>query len=223
MKKIALISAIAISSLLYNTANAQIRIRLGLNFAPRPVYVPARVVVQDQPVAYTEPTNYDGDEDYYYLPDVDSYYSVTDQCYYYNDGGNWVSAAYLPGAYHDYDWRSARRFEVRAARPFMHNDYYRTRYNDVAFNGHWDRGYNPGYATADHFDRDRAANNGNWNGNNRQSYQNSNQRFDNRGHNDQRVEQNHSFDRIGAQQHFAQNNPQRNERDGRDNHRQGRF
>ncbi len=206
MKKLAIISAIALSGLLYNTASAQIRIHLGLHFNPRPIYVPARVVVQDQPVAYTEPANYDGDEDYYYLPDVDSYYSVTDQCYYYNDGSNWVSAAYLPGAYRDFDWRNARRFEVRAPRPFMHNDYYRARYNGVAFNGHWDRGYNPGYVTASHFNHDQ--------------FRNDDHRFDNRGGNDQRMQPSHNFDRVSAQQHFAQNNPQR---DGRDNHRQGRF
>src|ERR1700742_1782253 len=214
MKKLAIISAIALSGLLYNTANAQIRIHLGLHFNPRPVYVPARVVVQDQPVAYAEPANYDGDEDYYYLPDVDSYYSVTDQCYYYNDGGNWVSAAYLPGAYRDFDWRNARRFEVRAPRPFMHNDYYRARYNGVAFNGHWDRSYNPGYATANHFNHDQFRNDDHRFDNNR------NQHFDNRGGNDQRMQPSHNFDRVNAQQHFAQTNPQR---DGRDNHRQGRF
>jgi len=218
MKKIVLISAIAISGLLYNTANAQIRIHLGLNLAPRPVYVPARVVVQDQPAEYYEPANYDGDEDYYYLPDVDSYYSVTDQCYYYNNGGSWVSAAYLPGAYHDYDWRSARRFEVRAPRPFMHNDYYRARYNGVAFNGNWNRGYNSGYANANHVNYNQYRNNNAYRFDN-----NRNQRFDNNRGQDQRMEQNRNFNRMSAQQHFAQNNPQRNERGDRDNHRQGRF
>jgi hypothetical protein len=218
MKKIVLISAIAISGLLYNTANAQIRIHLGLNLAPRPVYVPARVVVQDQPAEYYEPANYDGDEDYYYLPDVDSYYSVTDQCYYYNDDGSWVSAAYLPGAYHDYDWRNARRFEVRAPRPFMHNDYYRARYNGVAFNGRWGRGYSAGYANANHMNYNQYRNNNAYRFDN-----NRNQRFDNNRGQDQRMEQNRNFNRMSAQQHFAQNNPQRNERGDRDNHRPGRF
>jgi hypothetical protein len=192
MKKIAILSAIAISGLLFNNkADAQIRIHLGLNFAPRPVVVA-------QPAEYIEPTNYDGDEDYYYLPEVDAYYSVPDQCYYYNDGGRWVSAAYLPGAYRNYDWRYARRYEVRAPRPFMHADYYRARYHGVAFNGHWDRGYDRG-----------------WNGDNR--------RFDrNRGeHFDGRFEQNHNFERREGHEHFAQNNFERNDRGN--GHRQGRF
>ena len=227
MKRIALISAIAISGLLYNnSAEAQIRIRLGLNLGPRPVvYAPARVVVA-QPAEYCEPTNYDGDEDYYYLPEVDAYYSVPEQCYYYNDGGQWISAEYLPGAYRDYDWRSARRFEVRAPRPFMHDEYYRARYNGVAFNGHWDRGYNRGYANDYHFNHeqfrgdDHRFDNRN---NGRQFDQNRNQHFDNnRGYNNQRMEQNHDYSRMSAQQHFAQNMPQRGGWSN-DNHREGRF
>ena len=105
MKKLALISAIAIGSLLsYNTASAQIRVHFGIRFAPRPVYVPARVVVAaPAQVEYNESANYDGDEDYYYLPDVDAYYSNTENCYYYNNGDSWISTTYLPGAYRDYD------------------------------------------------------------------------------------------------------------------------
>jgi hypothetical protein len=233
MKKIALISAIALSGLLYNSANAQVRIHLGFNFGPRPVYVPARVVVQDQPVVYAQPANYDGDENYYYLPEVDAYYSIPEQCYYYNNGGRWISAAYLPGAYRDFDWRSARRYEVRAPRPFMHNDYYRTRYNGVAFNGNWNRVYNRGYANAGRFNNDqfrrddrRFDNNRGWGGDNRRFDQNRGQRFDdnrNSGRNDQRNQRNQNFDRNGAQEHFAQNNAQRNDRGDRDNHRPGRF
>jgi len=225
MKRIALISAIAISGLLFNNkADAQVRIHLGLNFAPRPVVytAPARVVV-DQSADYCEPTNYDGDEDYYYLPEVDAYYSVPEQCYYYNDGGQWVTAEYLPGAYRDYDWRSARRYEVRAPRPFMHASYYRTRYSGVAFNGHWDRGYDRGYVNSyrgdrDHFNgNDRRYDNHNWGGDNRRFDRGRDQHFDNR------FQQNHNFDRGRGQERFTQNMPQRGGWVSKDNHRPGRF
>lgn len=202
MKKIALISAIALSSLLFNSAKAQIRVHLGIHFASRPVYVPERVVVaQPAPDEYSEPSNYDGDEDYYYLPEVDAYYSIPEQCYYYNDGGSWVSAAYLPGAYRNYDWRVARRFEVHAHRPFMHNDYYRTRYNGVAFNGRWDRSYSRGYAGNNHY--------------NHVQYRRDDRRFDNR---NQHMNQSRNFERVSAREHFAQNNAQRG-----NVHRPGRF
>ncbi len=152
MKKLLFISAIAMSGLFYNTANAQIRLHVGVHFGGAPIVVSeqAPVVYDDQPVAYN-----DNNDDYYYLPDVDAYYNVGQQCYYYNDGGSWVSAAYLPGAYRDYDWRSCRRYEVRAPRPYMHADFYRNRFNGVAFNGRWDnRAYDRGYVTAYHSNRD---------------------------------------------------------------------
>jgi len=201
MKKIALISAIALSGLLYNTAKAQVRIHVGFNFGPRPVYVPARVIVQ-QPVEYSEPVNYDGDEDYYYLPEVDAYYSVPEGCYYYNDGSRWMSAAYLPGAYRDYNWRTARRYEVRAPRPYMHHDYYRSRFGGVAFNGRWSQRnyYHGGYAYNNH--------------------RNDSRRFDNNwgnGYNHQ-YDQRNDRNRRG-QEHFAENMPRYNQGD----HRPARF
>jgi len=197
MKKIALISAIAISGLLLNNkADAQIRIHVGFNLTPRPVVYerPAPVVVE-QSGDYCEPTNYDGDEDYYYLPDVDAYYSVPNQCYYYNNGGSWVSAAYLPGAYRDYNWRSVRRYEVRAPRPFMHADYYRARYNGVAFNGHWDRPYNRAYVNNYRNGNDRRFDNHGWNNDYGRKDWNRGQRFENRGYDHGGFDQRGGWDR----------------------------
>ncbi len=153
MKKIAILSAIALSGLICKTADAQIGIRIGLHFGT-PVYTQQHVVVQE-PV-YNEPAAevYDTGDDYYYLPDVDAYYSVNEQCYYYNDGESWISAAYLPGAYRDYDWRSERRYEVRAPRPYMHDDVYRSRYNGHAvaeFRSHDNGFHGGGYVNADRF------------------------------------------------------------------------
>src|SRR5579872_4421599 len=195
MKRLILIPAIALSGMFYNNANAQIRVHLGVNFGVPGVYVPARVVVAAHaPVVYNEPATYDGDDDYYYLPDVDAYYSVNDQCYFYNNGGAWVSAAYLPGAYRDFDWRNVRHYEVRAPRPYLHNDFYRTKFNGVAFNGQWNRGY----------DRDTR---GYVN-----SYRDDNRRFDggNRG----------GFNRN--EEHFSHDNFHGREGNGRDDHRHGR-
>jgi len=165
MKRLILIAAMVMSGICYNAANAQIRVHVGLNFGYPRAYVPARVVVaQPAPVVYEQPANYNEDasyndnaDDYYYLPDVDAYYSVPNQCYYYNNGDNWVSAAYLPGAYRDYDWRSARHYEVRAPRPFMHNDFYRARFNGAAFNGRWNERYNDNHYRHVDYNRGRVA------------------------------------------------------------------
>ncbi|HEY2582469.1 MAG TPA: hypothetical protein VGI43_11720 [Mucilaginibacter sp.] len=161
MKKLLILSAIAISGLIYNTADAQIRIHLGIGFAaPRVVYAPAPVV-QQTPVY--EQSAYNQNDDYYYLPDVDAYYSVNEQCYYYFNGDNWISAAYLPGEYHDYDWRGVRRFEVSAPRPYLHDDFYRSKYDGHQVEGWAHSNYNQ------HFDGGYA----------NQGFRNSEQRFDN--------------------------------------------
>jgi hypothetical protein len=123
MKKLAIILAVGAAGLLnVKPANAQIRLGLNLHFGN----VGAHVVVAP-PVQDVNYSNYDNDDDFYYLPDVEAYYDVAQQCYYYNDGDQWMHAAYLPGR-RDYDWRNARRFEVRARRPYMNHDQYRTRF-----------------------------------------------------------------------------------------------
>lgn len=133
MKKLFIISAIAASGLMFNTADAQIGVHVGLNLGPvRVAYTSAPAVIEQSPVY-----NDDAD-DYYYLPAVDAYYDIADQCYLYYDGNEWISAAYLPGAYRDYDWRSTRYYEIRGRRPFMNDDFYRSRYHGEAMA--WNRG-----------------------------------------------------------------------------------
>ena len=212
MKKLFLLSAIALSGLFYNTANAQIRVHLGINLWPPHVYVRPVVDVQTAPVVYADDdqADYNNNDDYYYLPDVNAYYSVSEQCYYYNDGDNWISAAYLPG-YRDYDWRNARRYEVHAARPYMHNDFYMNKYhgannNNWAHNNNSDRG---GYAQQQFNNNRSYAQPQPYNNRN---HDNNGQGFDNRG-DKQRFTQNNR----GNQQRVAQNNAGAEQRGGQNN------
>ena len=217
MKKLVVLSAIALSGLFYNTANAQIRIHLGLDLAPRRVYVQPAAVV-DAPADYDDNSSadYDQADDYYYLPDVNAYYNVADQCYYYNDGDEWVSAAYLPGQYYNYDWRTARHFEVRAPRPFMHNDVYMNRFHGANFDwarfrgprdGNFNRG--PQFDNRGGFDP-RLANRDN------RPYDNRGQ-FDNRGGFDNR-NRGGNDNRAAMGQNY--NNGNRNDFQNRDNRQQ---
>jgi hypothetical protein len=125
MKKIALISAIALSGLLYSNANAQL-LQIGLHLGG------GRPVVQASLITPSVAVSYSNADQYYYMPEVDAYYSPYERVYYYNDGGRWVSNAYLPGAYRNYDWRTARRYEVRAHRPYLNADIYRDKYKGNA-------------------------------------------------------------------------------------------
>jgi hypothetical protein len=187
MKKLVLISAIAISGLLYNTADAQFGIHVGIRLFPHRIFADPGSVVVQSPADPDQVTYADNADDFYYLPDVGAYYSVDEQLYYYFDGENWITSAYLPGVYSDYDWRYVRRIEIREARPYLHNDFYRNQYNgfdcDLAHNStHFREGfdirqqYRDAYNDQPRFDNHRFDNN-------RGGYD---QHFDNRGVNDQR-------------------------------------
>lgn len=156
-------SALVMGGLGIKTADAQIGIHVNLRFGT-PVHAPAPVVV-NEPV-------YD---DYYYLPEVAAYYSVGENCYYYQDGDNWISAAYLPGRYRNFDWRTAKRYEIHANRPYMHDDVYRGK-----FGGNINRGdvYARGGFNNRADDRSRGQN------------QYDNRRDDNRGGYDRRDDRN---------------------------------
>ncbi|MBB5394380.1 hypothetical protein [Mucilaginibacter sp. AK015] len=134
MKKSVLLSAILFGGLFYNSAQAQISVHIGLNIPVRRVYVPAP---PPQPVMVYDTDEFDDSDDYYYLPEVEAYYSVPRHCYYYQDGGRWISAAYLPGAYRNYDWRTARRYEIRARRPYMRHEQYRSKWGGNYDRGNW--------------------------------------------------------------------------------------
>lgn len=116
MKKFVLSIIIAAGGLLTQSAHAQVGVNVGVRIGPLVINLHKPVVPA---VVY---------DDFYYLPEVDAYYSVPERCYYYNDGYNWVNAAYLPGRYRNYDWRSARRYEVRTARPYANHEYYRNKF-----------------------------------------------------------------------------------------------
>jgi hypothetical protein len=116
MKKFVLSIIIAAGGLVAQSAQAQVGVSVGMRIGPL-------VINLHKPIAPA--VVYD---DFYYLPDVEAYYSVPEQCYYYMDGNRWVNAAYLPGRYRNYDWRNSRRYEVRTQRPYANHDYYRNKF-----------------------------------------------------------------------------------------------
>lgn len=165
MKKLLFLSALIAGSLSFGSANAQIGVHLNVNLGPRPVYVaPA-------PVA----------DDYYYLPDADAYYSVPEHVYYYQNAGRWISGPRLIGRYRDYDYSRMRHYVINEPRPYLRNDYYRSRYSNPKVIVRNNRSYgNQNYAHS--YDR------GNYRGQGNQ-YSNNNYRG---GHNDHHDNGNHN-------------------------------
>jgi hypothetical protein len=99
MKKLMLVAMLGIASLLNNTATAQINI----NISAQPLW---------------GPTGYDH-VDYYYLPDVDSYYSIPKQQFVYLNNGNWVFNNTLPARYSNYNLYNGYKVVVNGDRPYL--------------------------------------------------------------------------------------------------------
>lgn len=112
MKKILVITCLAIAGLLYgNAGNAQVKVNVNVNIGSQPLW---------------GPVGYDYAE-YYYLPDVDAYYYVPEQRFIYLHGGRWVFAPALPASYH-YDLNRGYKVVVNEPKPYLHPDVYRSRY-----------------------------------------------------------------------------------------------
>jgi hypothetical protein len=104
MKKIVVIMSVAMSLLTVVSSNAQINISLGSNIGSQPVW---------GPVGYNH-------VDYYYLPDVESYYYVPTRKYTYLDNGRWISSTRLPSRYANYDIERGYKVVMNEPKPYLH-------------------------------------------------------------------------------------------------------
>ncbi|MVN91352.1 hypothetical protein [Mucilaginibacter aquatilis] len=219
MKKYLLTIIIAAGAFASQTANAQIGI--SVNIGPVGINMHRPVATN---VVY---------DDFYYLPDVEAYYSVPEHCYYYMDGNRWVNAAYLPGYNRDYDWRSARRIEVHARRPFDNHGYYRNKFGGNSrrdWNRSWNNGrdYNRGnraeYGNR-YLDSPFDSNNRGRNDQRNNGYQNGSNRWnDRRDDNRNRGNDNKAYGPDRNQGGYLRNesrNENYNRRNGNENNRRG--
>jgi hypothetical protein len=111
MKKTIIVSLL-MSVFVFGTATAQVRVSLRANIGTQPVW---------------GPTGYDH-VDYYYMPDIDSYYDVPARQYVYQQHGRWVRGYSLPSRYHDYDVYKGYKVVVNDPYPYRHAETYRTKY-----------------------------------------------------------------------------------------------
>ncbi|RAJ75061.1 hypothetical protein CLV59_110107 [Chitinophaga dinghuensis] len=110
MKKVMIFLAMFLSlGMLGNRANAQVRVNI--NIGSQPVW---------------GPVGYDYAQ-YYYMPDIDAYYSIQRQQFVYLQGNRWVFGATLPPSYH-YDLYRGYKVVVNDPDPWLRADVYRQRY-----------------------------------------------------------------------------------------------
>ena len=112
MKKLMLTAMVVGAFLFSSQTEAQFRVNVNLNIG-RP--------------SWGLPATYPGD--YYYLPEIDTYYDIPRSEFVYFDGRGWVYASELPYQYRDYDLYNGYKVVINEPRPFLHCDVYRQRYN----------------------------------------------------------------------------------------------
>src|SRR5262249_32285791 len=97
MKKIFVASVLLVASLAFvQRSDAQVRVGVQINIGDQPAWRPA---------------GYDYVE-YYYLPDIETYYYVPRHQFVYLSNGRWVFSASLPVWYRDYDLYSGYKVVV---------------------------------------------------------------------------------------------------------------
>ncbi len=107
--------------LVVGAVQAQVHFKVNVNIGSQPAW---------------GPTGYDHVE-YYYLPDIESYYSVSEQRYYYQENGRWIGRSHLPPRYHDYDVYNSYKVVVNDPSPYRHHEKYRDQY--ASFKGRHDQ------------------------------------------------------------------------------------
>lgn len=104
-----------------STSNAEVQLSVSINLGSQPVW---------------GPVGYDYVQ-FYYLPDIDVYYSVPYHCFYYDQDGRWIRSAHLPPRYHDYDLFHSYKVVINERNPWRHDQTYREKYS--SYRGHYDQ------------------------------------------------------------------------------------
>jgi hypothetical protein len=102
--------------LLLTIAHSRAQVSVNVNFGTPPVWAPAdRVEVQ-----------------YYYLPEIDSYYDVPSARFIYIRNGKWFRSASLPYRYRNYNLRGGQVVyltDYRGNSPYIYHSKHREKYH----------------------------------------------------------------------------------------------
>lgn len=100
-KNLIIVFVIGLMSLFANSSQAQISVNF--NVKAQPLW---------GPVGYDR-------ADYYYLPDVESYYSVADKQYIYQNNGKWLFSNSLPSRYSGYNLYNGYKVVINQPKPYL--------------------------------------------------------------------------------------------------------
>lgn len=100
---------------------AQVSLSLNFNIGSQPAW---------GPVGYDE-------VQYYYLPDIDSYYYVPQHRFYFFNGGRWIYSSSLPPRYANYNLYNGYKVVVNEREPWCNHNVYKNKYS--SFKGRHDQ------------------------------------------------------------------------------------
>ncbi len=125
MKKLILLIVIVASSATINYSNAQVRFNVNVGLGlPRWI------------------GNVNATAEYYYIPEIDAYYDVTQREFIYMNNGGWAFSAGLPAIFAGFDLYNCQKFPIYASRPYLNDNYYRNYYAN--YRGTYNENYNRG-------------------------------------------------------------------------------
>jgi hypothetical protein len=112
MKKILIAAVILLSCVSFQATKAQVHLSVGINIGSQPDW---------GPVGYDH-------ADYYYMPDIDTYYDLSAHQYVYFNNNNWIHSNALPPRYASYDIYHGYKVVVNQPTPWVHAADIRTKY-----------------------------------------------------------------------------------------------
>ena len=98
---------------------------IGININKAHAQVHVSINVGAQPA--WGPVGYDYVQ-YYYMPDIEAYYSVPQRQYIYLDGPKWVFAPALPVRYQGYDIYRGYKVVINQPKPYLQHNVYKSKY-----------------------------------------------------------------------------------------------
>lgn len=101
MKRLMMMLTVAIVVTAAYTSSAQVSLNVNIGMQPN-----------------WGPRGYDYVE-YYYMPDIRTYYHVPSRRYVYYEGNSWVRSASLPRAYRGYNLYKGRKIVMNEPRPYL--------------------------------------------------------------------------------------------------------
>ncbi|RZK41970.1 MAG: hypothetical protein EOO90_09530 [Pedobacter sp.] len=106
MRKLILMVLVASAASIYQPAKAQVSLHLNIGAQPN-----------------WGPRGYNH-VDYYYLPDIQSYYYVPTRQFIYLERNRWVHRKSLPARYRAYNLHQGRKIVINQPRPYLRHDVY---------------------------------------------------------------------------------------------------